>query len=53
MTRLTKVHNSGNKLSIEFNLVTWTCYGENYSLFRSYIMFLRCSKVSILIDDWT
>lgn len=31
MARLTKVRNSGDKLSIEVNDKTWTCYGENSS----------------------
>lgn len=52
MTRLTKVHNSGDELLVDFNPGTWTCYGENSSLFKSYVVFLRHIKVSILIDDW-
>lgn len=36
---------------INFNDITWTCYGEYSSIFRNYVVFLRRSKVSILIDD--
>lgn len=53
MAKLSKVCNLGNKFSINFNVVTWTCYGVNASLFRSYVAFLRRRKMSILIDDWT
>lgn len=53
MTKLTKIYNSGNRLLIEFNNVTWTCYGTNYFLFRSYVAFLGRRKVNILIDDLT
>lgn len=32
MAKLTKVHNMDNKLSLEFDNKTWTCYGKNASL---------------------
>lgn len=53
MARSTKVYNSTEKLSIEFNDKIWTCYGTNSSLFKSYVAFLERRKLIILIDDWT
>lgn len=52
MAKLTKVCNSGVRLPDEFDHKIWTCYGKNYSFFRSYAVLLGRSKVIVLIDDW-
>lgn len=52
MTKLTKVRNSSNKLSIEFNVVYSIIDGPHSSIFKSYVMFFGYSKVNILIGDW-
>lgn len=52
MTKLTKVHNSGNKLSIEFNVAYSIVDGPYSSPCKSYVAFLGRSKVIILIVNW-
>ena len=52
MAKLAKVYNSGVKLLIEFSVVYSILDGPHSSLFKSYLVFLRCSKVIILLDDW-
>ncbi|CAK8578208.1 unnamed protein product [Lathyrus sativus] len=52
LTKVTKVHKSDNKFPIVFDLYYRVVDGEYSSLFKSYVAFLGCSKVSILIDDW-
>lgn len=51
MDKLTKVCNSGIKLSIEFNVIYLTVDGTYSLLFKIYVAFLACSKVNILMDD--
>lgn len=52
MVKLTKICNPSDKFPIESNDKTWTCYGTNAPHFRSYVMFLGRSEMSILINNW-
>lgn len=52
MATLTKVCNSGVRLTSEFSVFHTILDGPNSSLFKSYVVFLGRRKVSILIDDW-
>lgn len=52
MAKLEQVCNSGVKLSVEFNVVYTILDSLCSSLFKSYVSFLGCSKVNILLDDW-
>ena len=51
MAKLKKNYNTNVKLSIKFDHKTWTCYGKNASMIKSYAAYLDRIKVSILIDD--
>lgn len=52
MAKLVKVCNSGVKLPVEFSVVYTILGGPYSSLFKSYVVFLLRSNVSILLDDW-
>lgn len=52
MAKLTKDRNSGNKLSIKFNVIYSIVDFPYYSPFKSYVAFIGRSKVNILINDW-
>lgn len=52
MDKLTKVHNLGVKLPVEFSVFNTAMDGPNSSLFKSYVVLLGRGKVSILLDDW-
>ncbi|CAL5211859.1 unnamed protein product [Lathyrus oleraceus] len=52
MTKLTKVRKSGVRLSVEFSSINTILDGPHSLLFKSYVAFLGCSKVNMLLDDW-
>ncbi|CAL5192672.1 unnamed protein product [Lathyrus oleraceus] len=52
MAKLTKVCNSSVKTLVEFSIVYTILDGPHSSLFKSYVAFIGCSKVIILLYDW-
>jgi hypothetical protein len=52
MRHLTKVHQSGDLLTVKFDTKTWNCSGAYSKTFKSYLSFLARSSCSILKDEW-
>lgn len=49
---LAKFLNSGVKLSVEFSVFHTILDGPSSMMFKSYVMFLGCRRVNILLDNW-
>ncbi|XP_058768328.1 uncharacterized protein LOC131642057 [Vicia villosa] len=54
MTQIDKVHQTGEKIKVEFDPRTYECtgVGKNAANFRSYIASLARQRCSILKDEW-
>ncbi|CAJ2662314.1 unnamed protein product [Trifolium pratense] len=52
MRKLTKVHQSGQLLSVTFDPKTWNPTGAHAKTFKSYLSYLARSSCSILKDEW-
>lgn len=52
MAKLTKVCKLCVILLVEFSFIYIILDGPHSSLFKSYVAYLGCSKVNILLDNW-
>ncbi|PNX57129.1 hypothetical protein L195_g050244, partial [Trifolium pratense] len=52
MRKLTKVHQSGQRLTVKFDPVTWNVSGAHATTFKSYLAYLARSCCSILKHEW-
>ena len=54
MTQIDKVHQTGEKIKVEFNARTYECIGvgKNATNFKSYIASLARQYCSIVKNDW-
>ena len=54
MAKIDKVHQTGEKINVEFDPRTYECtgVGKNATNFKSYIAYLPQKNCSILKNDW-